>query len=58
MITHYGYNYSNIEVYPYYEYNDDLASKHGLNSKEEFSMEVIDNILNTYIPKEFLYLEK
>lgn len=58
VITHYGYNYSNIEVYPYYEYNDDLASKHGLNSKEEFSMEVIDNILNTYIPKEFLYLEK
>lgn len=58
VITNYGYNYSNIQVYPYYEYDDNLASAHGLNSKGKFSMEVIDNILNTYIPKEFLHLQK
>ena len=63
VITHYGYGYSDIQVYPYFEYNDDLASQHGVHTASsgnyhEFSMEVIDNILTQNVPSEFLYLQQ
>ena len=63
VITHYGYGYSDIQVYPYFEYNDDLASQHGVHTASsgnyhEFSMEVIDNILAQNVPSEFLYLQQ
>jgi poly-gamma-glutamate synthesis protein (capsule biosynthesis protein) len=60
-ITHYGSNYSNITVYPYFEYSEELASQHGIHTVSsgnyhEFSMEWIDSILQENIPEEFLYL--
>ncbi|MCD7799694.1 MAG: CapA family protein [Ruminococcus sp.] len=62
VITHYGYGYSDVQVYPYFEYDDDLASQHGIHTAEsgnyhDFSMEVIDEILTQNVPSEFLYLE-
>lgn len=62
VITHYDDNYSNIRVYPYFEYNDDLASSHGIHwansgNYHDFSMEVIDQILTDNVPQEFLYLK-
>jgi poly-gamma-glutamate synthesis protein (capsule biosynthesis protein) len=62
VITHYDSNYSNVRVYPYSDYNDDLASSHGIHTVSsgnyhEFSMEVIDEILTENVPQEFLYLK-
>jgi poly-gamma-glutamate synthesis protein (capsule biosynthesis protein) len=62
VITHYGSGYSNVTVYPYFEYNDDLASQHGIHTitngtYHEFSMEWIDNVLAENVPNEFLCLE-
>jgi poly-gamma-glutamate synthesis protein (capsule biosynthesis protein) len=61
-ITHYGSNYSDVTVYPYFEYNDELASQHGIHTVasgnyHEFSMEWIDSVLEENIPEEFLYLQ-
>ena len=50
IITHYGAGYSNITIYPYSQYNDSLASSHGLG----LSMEYIEKILE-YVPKEFIW---
>lgn len=62
VITHYDSGYSNVRVYPYSEYNDELASEHGIHTASsgnyhDFSMEVIDDILTQNVPAEFLYLK-
>ncbi len=57
VITHYTGSYNNIQIYPYYLYNDNLSKSHGVRKKtHDFSMEYIDKILNKYIGEE--YLEK
>lgn len=62
VITHYDSSYSNVRVYPYFEYNDDLATSHGIHTANsgnyhEFSMDWINSVLEENIPQEFLYLE-
>ena len=55
LITHYGYNYSNITVYPYSEYSNNLAINHGIRDNYPiFSLEYIDLVLKNTIDKEFL----
>ena len=50
IITHYGSGYSDITIYPYTQYNETLASSHGLG----LSMDYIEGILS-YVPKEFIW---
>lgn len=55
VVTHYGYNCSNIRVYPLEDYTEELASKHGVLSKTpEFSLQYLYGILNEVIDKQFL----
>ncbi len=55
VVTHYGYGYSNIRVYPLADYTEELASKHGVLSKtSDFSLEYLYDILNDVIDKQFL----
>ncbi len=61
IITHYGYGYSDVTVYPYDEYDDELASEHGIHTVSsgnyhDFDMQTIDGILKDNIPEEFLDL--
>lgn len=56
VITHYSYGYKDITLYPYKEYNDELASVHGVNARVGFSMKKIDDILKGSIPDKFLFL--
>lgn len=54
-VTHYGYGYSNIRVYPLADYTQELASKHGVLSKtSEFSLQYLYDILNEVVDKQFL----
>lgn len=59
VITQYDdANLSNIRVYPYYNYTDELISQHGIpyttsGTYRTWSREVIDNIINENIPKEY-----
>lgn len=54
-VTHYGYGYSNIRVYPLDDYTQELASKHGVLSKtSEFSLQYLYDILNEVVDKQFL----
>ncbi len=57
VITHYYPSYKDITLYQYKDYNDELALSHGVNSKEKFSMEIIDYVLKNNIPEEFLCLD-
>lgn len=57
VISHYGSDYSNVTVYPYNQYNQELANSHGVRARGEFSMDYINKILIDNIPKEFLRLE-
>lgn len=55
IVTHYGYGYSNIRVYPLEDYTQELASKHGVLSKtSDFSLQYLYDILNDVIDKQFL----
>lgn len=55
VVTHYGYNYSNIRIYPLSDYTEELASKHGVISKtSDFSLQYLYDILNEVIDKQFL----
>ncbi len=55
VVTHYGYNYSNIRIYPLSDYTEELASKHGVISKTSgFSLQYLYDILNDVIDKQFL----
>lgn len=53
IITQYGYNYSDIHIVPYVNYNDELLLTHG---GENFTQKTIDHVLS-FIPKEFLSIE-
>ena len=54
-VTHYDNNYSNIRNYLLKDYTDELASKHGVRERHyEFSIEFMENIINKYIPEEFI----
>lgn len=55
VVTHYGYGCSNIRVYPLDAYTEELASKHGVQSKtSDFSLQYLYDILNEVIDKQFL----
>ena len=55
VVTHYGYGYSNIRVYPLEAYTEELASKHGeLSKTSDFSLQYLYDILNEVIDKQFL----
>lgn len=55
VVTHYGYGYSNIRVYPLADYTEELASKHGVLSKtSDFSLQYLYDIVNEVIDKQFL----
>ncbi len=54
-VTHFGYGYSNIRVYPLDSYTQELASKHGVLSKtSSFSLEYLYDILEEVIDAQFL----
>lgn len=55
LITHYGNRFSNIQVIPYSQYSDTLASQHGIRSETpDFSLEYIQNLVKDIIPAEFI----
>lgn len=55
VVTHYGYSYSNLRIYPLEDYTEELASKHGVLSKtSDFSLKYLQDILNSVIDKQFL----
>lgn len=53
IITHYGYDYTDVTLYPYSEYNQELAYAHGCTI---FNMDFIDGIIAN-VPEEFISLE-
>lgn len=53
IITHFGYDYSDVTIYPLSEYNQDLAYSHGLDI---FNMELINDIYSN-VPEQFLSIE-
>lgn len=55
VITHYGAGYSDVTVYPYDQYSEELAAAHGVRARGEFGMGYISKIINDNIPAEFLY---
>ena len=62
LINHYDYSYSNIRVYPYSMYTEELAAGHGIHYvssgyAHDFSMDIIDNILSENIPEQFLKIK-
>lgn len=59
LVNHYDAGYSNIRVYPYSMYTEELASGHGIHTvssgyAHDFSMSLIDKIISENIPKQFL----
>lgn len=55
VVTHYGYNASNIRIYPLSDYTEELASKHGVKSRtSDFSLQYLNDIVNEVIDKQFL----
>ena len=55
VVTHYGYNYSNLRIYPLESYTEELASKHGVISHtSDFSLDYLYDIINSVIDKQFL----
>lgn len=64
-IIHYEVNsYSNLSVYPYSKYTPELAAAHGVpyaypaGTYTSFSWDIINNIIDENIPKEFQKLDK
>ncbi len=54
-VTHYDSNYSNVRNYLLSDYTEELANKHGVRAMQSvFSIEFMENIINKYIPEEFL----
>ena len=55
VVNHYDARYSNIRLYWYSDYNDELAAQHGVRARAPgFSMEYITDTLQGTIPAEFL----
>jgi poly-gamma-glutamate synthesis protein (capsule biosynthesis protein) len=54
IVTHYGPHCKDITIYPVSEYNDTLASKHGIRRfAPSFNLKFINNIIDKNIPKEY-----
>ena len=55
VVTHYGYGYSHVRVYPLESYTEELASKHGvLSNTSSFSRKYLDDIMEDVIDEQFL----
>lgn len=55
VVTHFGSGYSNLRVYPFESYTEELASKHGVRSNtSSFSRKYLEDILTDVIDEEFL----
>ena len=64
-IIHYEYpDFANMKLYPYSMYTPELAARHGLpyaiprGTYTDFGWDVINNIIDSAIPKEFQKLDK
>ncbi len=62
LINHYDAGYSNIRVYPYSMYSEELAAGHGIHTvssgyAHDFSMAVIDYIISENVPEQFLKIK-
>lgn len=64
-IVHYDDGmFSNLRIYPYSMYTPELAASHGVpyatprGNYPDFSWDIINNIINENIPKEFQHLNK
>lgn len=53
IITHYGADYSDVKIYPFSEYSEELAYAHGCAI---FNMDFINEVLSN-VPEEFLSIE-
>ncbi len=51
LINHYDYNYQNVRIYPFSEYTEALASKHGCKG---VSYRYFERLIEENIPKEFM----
>ena len=54
LINHYDYSYSDIRVYPYSMYTDELMASHGCDG---MTWSFVDMLIEQNIPEEFLVLE-
>lgn len=55
VVTHFGSGYTNIRVYPFEDYTEELAAKHGVRSKtSSFSREYLEDILTDVIDEQYL----
>ena len=52
LINHYDYNYQNVRIYPFSEYTEELASKHGCAGT---SYKYFEKLIKENIPTEYLY---
>lgn len=56
-ITHFGSGISNLQIYPFSEYTEELAQNHGVRKYDSsFSYEYITNTLTEVIGSEFLVM--
>ena len=56
-VNHYGWNYSQIRMYFYKDYTDELAQSHGVRENfPDFSRAYIESVLRNNIDNEFLDL--
>ncbi len=53
-VTHYEYPYSDVRLYKFSDYTEELALKHGVKSPENFTYSYICEILQKNISPEFL----
>lgn len=56
VVTHYGANYSDIELYKLSDYTPELAKSHGVRANSKFSYEYIIDVLKMNISEEYLVL--
>ncbi len=55
VVTHYGQGMSNIRVYPFEDYTEELASKHGVRKNtSSFSLQYLKDIIDEVIDKQYL----
>ncbi len=53
IVTHYGSNFTNLHIEPFYTYTAELADLHGIKDPS-FSYEYITNLLNSVVTSEFI----
>ncbi len=62
LINHYDTGYSNVRIYPYSMYTEELAAGHGIHTvssgyAHDFSMDIIDYIISENVPEQFLKIK-